>query len=102
MVENWTDEGVQTVAIEEGKTEAVAEGLEPTSTYEFKLVGSDGESPVATYDTQVCSPHVHPSAVDVFMHAILVLNRVRDGLRGLKVCFLSHSVRDLRVFFSLN
>ena len=56
MVEAWDAEGVQTVAVEAGKSEVTAEGLEPTSTYEFKVVASDGsgeaESDVATYDTQ--------------------------------------------------
>eukprot|EP00935_MAST-01C_sp_MAST-1C-sp1_P001595 g1595.t1 len=56
MVEAWDAEGVQTVAVGAGKGEVTAEGLEPTSTYEFKVVASDGsgeaESDVATYDTQ--------------------------------------------------
>jgi hypothetical protein len=60
IVEEWTDE-CGTVAVDASKdgkeVEATAEDLEPTSSYEFKVVASnadgESESDVACYDTQV-------------------------------------------------
>ena len=58
IMDEW--DNARELATEKGASQATADGLNPTSTYQFKLIavneqGASEESDEATFDTQVAS-----------------------------------------------